>query len=114
MSEVHPYIKTLYPGRALIVLDEEQHPLFRLKIIDRELTVRGQCNTIEISTSVMGGGAGRHKRECLDGHAFQLGQMLIRCEHSTNHAQAVKLVFVEKPSAFIVLPDVVAKQAAGM
>ena len=114
MSGNSPFFKTLYPGRALIVLDEEQNPLFRLKVTQRELTKQGHHNTLEISTSVMGGGAGRHSRDCIDGNTFQVGQMIIRCEPSTNHPQAVKLVFVEKPTSFMVLADVVAKQVAGM
>lgn len=114
MSESRSFFKTLYPNRALIILDEEQNPIFRLKLDTRELSRNGHVNTIEISTSVMGGGAGLHKRKCLDSDTFQVGQMIIRCEPSNNHPLAVKLVFVEKPISFMVLPEALAKQAAGM
>lgn len=114
MSDVNQYSKTLYPNRALIVLDGEYHPLFRLKIAHRELTNKGHSTTLEISTSVMGGAAGKHKRTHLDGEYMALGQMQIRLEPSTNHLGAVKLVFVEIPNSFTVLPEAVARQAAGI
>lgn len=114
MNEAKQYSKTLYPNRALIVLDGEHHPLFRLKIAHRELTNKGHSTALEISTSVMGGAAGKHKRTHLDGECMALGQMQIRLEPSTNHPGAVKLVFVEIPKSFTVLPEAVAKQAVGM
>lgn len=114
MSNVNHYSRTLYPNRALIVLDGELHPLFRLKVSHRELTIKGHSTTLEISTSVMGGAAGKHQRTHFDGECMALGQMQIRLEPSTNHLGAVKLVFVEIPNSFTVLPEAAAKQAAGM
>lgn len=107
------YTATLYPNKPLIVLDGEQSPLFRLALNFRELTQHGHNSSVVIS-SVMGGSACKHKRERIDGETMRIAQMLIRCEASADHPQAVSLVFLEKPSSFTVLPEAAAKQAAGM
>ncbi|MBJ7550780.1 hypothetical protein [Marinomonas ostreistagni] len=110
MSEVKTFSQTLYPGKALIVLNGEHNPLFRLAHVSHELTQHGNSYTVEISSV----NAGKHRRTRLQGETMQLGQMLIRFEPSTNHPKAAKLVFVEKPSSFHVLPDADLKKAVGM
>lgn len=107
------YIKTLFPNTALVILDGEQSPLFRLELNFRKLTKHGHNSSVVIN-SIVGGSHRQHKRERIDGETMRIGQMLIRCEASEEHPQAVKLVFLEKPSSFTVLPEAAAKQAAGM
>ena len=107
---INLYTKTLYPGRALVVLNGEHAPLFRIGHASHELTQHGHSYTVEISAI----NGKTDKRSRLNGETLRLGQMLIRFEPSTNHPDAAKLVFLEKPSSFTVIADATAKQAAGM
>lgn len=108
MSEVNLTSKTLYPGKALIVLNGEDTPLFRIAHVSHELTNLGNCYTVQISSV----NAASRKRTYYQNEVMRLGQLLIRFEPSTNHPAAAKLVFVEKPSSFTVIADTTAKQVA--